>query len=442
MAAGRLREWAARLAGEPRPGRRELRLVLAAMALGIALRLAYVLITHDHTLAGDEPEYHKEGAFAADGKWLWTETFGVEHPSMQKAPGYPVWVGIWYSLLGKDPDKVLVIQALMGFIPVGLTWLLGRRLFAPRVGVAAAFAVAIAPSAWQFDVRLYSEVLATPLLLVILLIVLEREPSWGRALAVGALLGASLLLRPSAVFLFVTVLATWAMVAGWRRGVLRSAAAFAIAVLIVVPWTLRNHSVDPDHLVPISIQDAALYGTFNDDAANDPIRPWGWRAVPASVEDIRNGPPLSDGEFRARLRQKGLDYIEEHPSSVPKAFFWNGIVRVWGLQRPARVIDPADVDGRDRTIATLAYVSWALMLPFALAGLWLARRRRALLVPLLLTFLAVSVVYTSDGGTRYRQPLEPLLAVFAASAAFTAADALRRRRGGAPEDEPGVTIAA
>ena len=412
--------------------RRERLPLLAAAGLAIALRLAYVLITQDHRLAGDEPEYHKEGVFAADGKWLWTETFGVEHESMQKAPAYPVWVGGWYTLLGKNPDRVLAIQALMGFIPVVLTWLLGRRLFSPRVGVAAAFVVAVAPSAWQFDVRLYSEVLATPLILVLLLIVLERAASRPRTIAVGALLGLSLLIRPSSVFLFATVVVTWVMVSGWRRGLLHSAAAIGIAVLLVVPWTLRNRAVDPDHLVPISIQDAALYGTFNDDAASDPKRPWGWRALPSSVDDIRSGPPLTDGEFRAALRKKGFDYIEEHPWSVPKAFFWNGIVRVWGLQRPERVIEPADADGRERTIATLAYIDYVLILPFAVAGFWLARRRRALVVPLLLTAVAVSVVYTSDGGTRYRQPIEPLMAVFASSAAFAGRDALRRRRAGGP----------
>ena len=37
-------------------GRRELVLLLAALGLGVALRLAYVLSTHDHTLAGGEPE--------------------------------------------------------------------------------------------------------------------------------------------------------------------------------------------------------------------------------------------------------------------------------------------------------------------------------------------------------------------------------------------------
>jgi 4-amino-4-deoxy-L-arabinose transferase-like glycosyltransferase len=418
-----------RAAGEPVPGRREVWLVVAAMAVAVAFRLLYVLVTQDHTLGGDEPEYHKEGRLAADeGKWLWTETFGVEHESMQKAPAYPLWVGAWYSLLGTDPDKVLIVQALLGFVPAGLTWLLGRRLFSPRVGVAAAFVVAIAPTAWQYDVRLYSEVLATPLFLVLLLVVLEREPSRRRTIAVGVLLSASLYIRPSAVLVVAAIAAAWVLAAGWRRGLLHTTAAVAIAALLVVPWTLRNRSVDPDHLVPISIQDAALYGTFNEEAANDDERPYAWRPVPAQYRDLLSGPPLSDGEFRAELRERAFDYIENHPESIPKAFFWNGITRNWDLRRPKRAIDPGAVDGRDRTIATLGYFSYWLILPLALAGLWLVRRRRTLVVPLLATALALSVVYTSDGGTRYRAPLEPVLAILACSAAFAARDAMAARR--------------
>jgi 4-amino-4-deoxy-L-arabinose transferase-like glycosyltransferase len=399
------------------------------MALAVAVRLAYVLLTQEN-LRGDEPEYHREGVFAADGRWLWTETFGVEHESLQKAPAYPVWVGVWYTALGVNPERLIVVQSLIAFVPVGLTWLLGRRLFAPRVGLAAAFVVALAPNVWQFDVQVYSEVLATPLILAVLLVVLERDVTWRRTLLVGVLVAVSLYVRPSSVFLFATVVVAWAIAAGWRRGLLHTTAAALVAVLLVVPWTLRNRSVEPDYFVPISIQDAALYGTFNDEAANDDDQPWGWRPVPAEYRDVLLGPPLSDGEFRDVLRKRAFDFIEEHPESVPQAFFWNGITRNWDIRRPRNAIDPADVDGRERTIATLSYWSYWVIFPLALAGLWLARRRRALVLPLLVTALALSVVYTSDGGTRYRAPLEPVLAVFACSAVLAATDALRRRRAG------------
>jgi len=52
----------------------------------------------------------------------------------------------------------------------------------------------------------------------------------------------------------------------------------------------------------------------------------------------------------------------------------------------------------------------------ALAGLWRRRRRRELVWPVLALALAASIVFTIDSGTRYRAPLEPLIAVLACSA--------------------------
>jgi hypothetical protein len=282
---------------------------------------------------------------------------------------------------------------------------------------------------WQYDVRLYSEVIATPLTLVAILVLLEQPVSWRRTAVAGVLIALNLYIRPTAAFLFATAAACWVLAAGWRRGLQHTGVAVLLAAVLVAPWTLRNHSVDRDHLVLISIQDSAGYGTFNDDAANDPVWPWAWRPVPSSFRDVLAGPPLGDGEFHEIARRRILDYIGEHPFSVVEAFFWNGLSRTWDVRRPARGIDPARTDGRDRTIATLSYWSYWLVMPFALAGLWLSRRRLGVVVPLLLTALALSVLCTSVGGTRFRAPFEPVLAVFACVAVFAALDRLPQRRG-------------
>jgi 4-amino-4-deoxy-L-arabinose transferase-like glycosyltransferase len=428
MAGGEIRARVRRVVGEPQPDRRELILVACAVALAIVIRLAYVVITRGHLLAGDEPEYNQEGHLATQGHWLWTQTFGVDHPSMQKAPAYPLWAGFWYTLLGPSPDRVLAVQALTAWAPVGLTWLLGRRLFSARTGVAAAFLVAVAPNVWQYDVRLYSEVIATPLTLIVLFVLLEQAVSWRRTVAVGALIALNLYVRPTAGFLVATAATCWVLSRGWRRGLAHAGAAVFVAALLVAPLTLRNHSVDRRHLVLISIQDTAGYGTFNDDAAHDPVWPWAWRPVPSSFRDVLNGPPLGDGEFHEIARRRIFDYIGRHPSSVVKAFFWNGLSRTWDVRRPARAIDPARTDGRDRTIATLSYWSYWLIMPFALAGLWLNRRRVGVVIPLLVTALVLSALCTSVGGTRFRAPFEPVLAVFACCSGLAALDRLAKRR--------------
>lgn len=427
--SGRLVGWT----GAPRPGRRELAWVLAAMALALIARLAYVLATRGPALAGDEVSYHQTAVLATQGHWFWTECcFGIAHPSLQKAPGYPAWLSLWYVLVGPRPDVVMAIQALLAPVTIALTWLLGRRLFSPGVGVAAAFVAAIAPNVWQYDVRLYSEVLATPLTLLVLLLVLDRGVDHRRVLAVGALLGVALLVRPSSVLLFAGVLVAWWVVAGARRGIAYTAAAAVVAALVVAPWTVRNLIVEPDRFTPISIQSSAAFGTFNEDAASDPVWPYKWRPDTPVTRDLLAGPPLDDAALADALDAATRAYIADNPLSVPQAFFWNGITRLWDLRRPQRVIDSASFEGRGRGIATAALIGYWVMAPFALAALWQARRRTALVAPLLAVALAASVVYTADGGTRYRAVLEPVIVVLACASAASAAARVRGRRMGWP----------
>lgn len=420
-------------AGEPRTDRREIAWVLAAMALAVIARLAYVLATSGHVLAGDEIGYHQTAILATQGNWFWTECcFGIPHESLQKAPGYPAWLSFWYVLLGPRPDVVMGIQALLAPFTIGLTWLLGRRLFSPAVGVAAAFVAAIAPNVWQYDVLLYSEVLATPLTLLVLLLVLDRGVDHRRVLAVGALLGVALLVRPSSVLLFAGVLVAWWVVAGARRGITYTAAAAGVAALVVAPWAVRNLIVEPDRFTPISIQSSAAFGTFNEEAASDPVWPYKWRPDTPVARELLAGPPLDDAALAEALDAATRAYIADHPLSVPQAFFWNGVSRLWDLRRPQRAIDSARFEGRGRAIATAALIGYWVMVPFALAALWQARRRTALVAPLLAVALAASVVYTADGGTRYRAPLEPVIVVLACASTASAAARLRARRIGSP----------
>lgn len=426
---GRMPSWA----GEPPPARRELAWVLAAMALAVIARLAYVVATRGHVLAGDEIGYHQTAVLATQGHWFWTECcFGVPHESLQKAPGYPAWLSLWYVVLGPRPDVVMGIQALLAPLTIGLTWLLGRRLFSPVVGVAAAFVAAIAPNVWQYDVLLYSEVLATPLTLLLALLVLDRGVDRRRVLAVGALLGVALLVRPSSVFLFAGVLVAWWVVAGARRGIAYTAAAAGVAALVVAPWTVRNLMVEPDRFTPISIQSSAAFGTFNEDAASDPVWPYKWRPDTPVTRKLLAGPPLDDAALADALDAATRAYIVDHPLSVPQAFWWNGVSRLWDVRRPQRAIDTAAFEGRGRAIATAALIGYWAMAPLALVALWQARRRTALVAPLLAVALAASVVYTADGGTRYRAPLEPVIVVLACASAASAAARLRARRMGSP----------
>jgi 4-amino-4-deoxy-L-arabinose transferase-like glycosyltransferase len=398
----------------------------AAVGLGVVVRVAYALATHDQPLAGDELEYHQQGVFFTHGHWWWSTTpFGVAHPSLGKAPVYPLWVGALYSVGGIHPGWVKGVQVVFGVAVIVLTWLLARRLFGPRAATAAAFLVAVYPMAFQFEELLYSEAIATPLLLAVLLLAWTRVPTARRAALTGAVLGVAMLTRPSFAVLGAGILVAWIALAGWRRGIALTALAGVFAALVIAPWTLRNHHVDGG-FVPISFQDAALYGTFNDDAAHDKVHPWAWRPVPRGYLNVLER-PTSDHAFGARLRKLGTDYIRAHPSSVLKAFYWNGINRTFDVRTPPSAQYEAPFEGRVGWFSKLGAWCYVFVALAALAGLWRHRARRGVVLSVLALFLATAIAYTGDGGTRYRAPLEPLFAVLAV-AAFVSPAAARRSR--------------
>jgi hypothetical protein len=311
----------------------------------------------------------------------------------------------------------MLLQVLVfGPLTIALTWALGRRLFGPWVGNAAAFVAALHPFVWQFEARLFAEALAVPLTLGILLLVLDRRPPMRAIVAAGALAGVLILVKPSALTILAAIVA--AVLVGWglRQGISRAAIALGVCVLVIAPWTIRNYA-EFDSFLPLSVQDAGIYGVFNDEAAHDDDHPWRWR--PSNARDaplFDPAHPLDDDELRNELRENAVDYIKDHPSSVPKAFVWNGVLRFWDVRDPDETLFEVKFQGRSRTLTWIGLVVWWILLPLGLIGLWLARRRLGISVPLAAMFILASFVYIANSGTRYRAPFEPVFAILACSA--------------------------
>lgn len=394
----------------------------AAIAVGVAVRVAYVLATRHDPLVGDQGEYDLEGRFIAAGRWFWTTTpFGHARATEWKAPLYPLWVGGWYSLVGVHAGVVRLVQAVaIGPLSIVLTGLLGLRLFGPRVALASAWVFALYPNAWQWEERLFSESLATPLTAAVLIAVLPERPLHRRrAIVVGLLLGVSLLLRPTAIMLVPCIALAWWMGARLRLGTAYLALTAVVAILCVAPWTIRN-AVVSDGFIPISLQDMSAYGTFNSESAHDPVYPYGWRVSPRPLRPFltKVAPHLSDFELRARLQREATDYIKAHPFSVVEAFYWNGLTRTWDIRSPARILDEVRSEGRTRAVAIAGVALYWVLLPLALYGLWLLRTRKRVLIPILALALSASVILATDAVTRYRAPLEPLIVVLACAGAL------------------------
>ena len=152
--------------------------------------------------------------------------------------GYSFWLSLWYRVFGSHLWVAPVSNAVVG----ALTVLAVHRLALPSLGIwRARFAAACAafhPGLVLYTAVVMSEPLAAMLLLVSLwALKLERPRHLGLILA-GALLGASVLVRPSSL---VALPLYWFMFEGvWRRRLRTCVALTTLCFAAILPWTWRN----------------------------------------------------------------------------------------------------------------------------------------------------------------------------------------------------------
>jgi hypothetical protein len=180
---------------------------------------------------------------------------------VSRPPGYPLFLALVYGLIGRSAFAVQLVQALLGALLPVLLFQLGTALYGLRLGVlAGAMAACSAPLAWHCGVVTPDSVSSLLAVAVVTLLWRDRwRPGW-TTLAAGLLMGAATWLRPN-FLLLAAFLSLGLVVASPRR---RAAVPWALgmaaaAVLVVLPVTLRNWRI---------------YGTFVPVSTNMGILLW------------------------------------------------------------------------------------------------------------------------------------------------------------------------
>jgi len=280
---------------------------------------------------------------------------------------------------------------------------------------------------------------------VVLLLVYRfaDRPSLGRAAAVGAVVGVTMLARAElALFLPVTFapMALWARSLTIPARVGRIALAGACALAVLLPWTVHNLTRF-DEPVLISTNDGlTLVGANCDDVygVNDPggIGFWSLRCG----TDLRPRFPADADQsvVSAGYREIGLEYISNHKRLVPKVVAYR-IGRAIGVYAPADMVWLNQGEGRAEWGSWVAMVQWYLLAPAAVAGAVVLRRRRVPIWPLASTAIVVLVTVVAFYGiVRFRLPADVAVVVLAA----VAVDALVRRLRGASGHDPSAGAGA
>ena len=409
------------------------RLLVGAVGLAaFGLRCLYVFQSTDSPFFDfpqvDAKTYTDTAIRLADGQWQ-----GDPEPFWQP-PLYPYFLGLVFWISSPGYYLPRLIQAGLGALNCVLVYLLGRRIFSPSLGLAAAGLAAVYGPFLFFDAEFLPPALALFLDLLLLLSLpwAVAAGRYWRLLVPGLLLGLSALCV-SNILLFVPFVLLWIF---WQRSatisghplpllpqrLLRPLLFLVGALLIIAPVSLRNYLVGHDYVLISSNAGINFYiGNNADYEKTVRIQPGPeWRAL---VARPGNEAGLTQPSQKSRFfLNQGLEFIRQHPGAYVRLLldklhlFWHGY-------EIGRNQDLYYARYFSSLLSLLLWESWiafpfGLLAPLALVGIGLGWKRGiwrqpgpALLLLFLLSYaLSVILFFVS---ARYRLPVVPVLLLFA-----------------------------
>ena len=238
--------------------------VTAAMVAGLLLRLFF--IAHFPFFAGDTKFYEEIAR-----NWLSHGVYGLYAggqliPVDMRMPGYPAFLAAVYAALGQSRESVMVVQAIVDLATCVLIGLIAARLVPEtakrRAMIVAVWIAALCPFTADFSAVMLTEVLATFLTTLTVLILvcifandsmdvslnlLKRRELLGRVgwwLLAGLVAGLGTLVRPETPLVLAAaaaiLIARWRRPADWKKLVLAGLWMTVGLLLALLPWAARN----------------------------------------------------------------------------------------------------------------------------------------------------------------------------------------------------------
>ena len=360
-------------------------------------------------------------------------------------PLFPVYLGV-VSVIGVESvDGHRLAAALLGAATVVVLGLVGRHLLGWRAGLIAAAVGALYPNLWINDFLLQVESLAA-LLIALTIYAAYRyhdRPTVGRIVVLGVLIALATLTRAESLLLyaFVALPLILGAVRSLRERLAHVVLAGLAAIVLVGPWVGWNLSrfeapttlsTGPGPVLSTASCDATYYGNqigfyascFDIDAyaADQGL------TVPEAEAQLR---AFDESERAAAAADQAQGYIRDHLGRLPVVMAAR-VARMWDLYRPGQNVQfNWQLEARGERTSQLALFSYYALVPFAIGGVVVLRRRARPISPLV--GMAVMITITAAwtfGTTRYRIPADVALVV----AAAVGIEALLRRRW--PMEEP------
>ena len=344
-------------------------------------------------------------------------TFGDGAPTAFRVPLYPAFLAA-VTFGQKAFLPIALAQALIGAGTVWCTALLAREMFGSAAAIIAATITALYPYYVVHDTALQETSLYTFLtaLAVLLLLRARRSGSGVTGGCAGLTLGAAVLTRAN-LAPFAVLAPLWLTIPGqcrmvpWRQRWWAALVCAGVLALTVSPWLVRSFLLTGS--VTLSTQTGFFLWLGNN--------PYTFSFYPQESIDrsqraaLEALTPQDRAELEASgandaaedqwFRQKGLEYIREHPwRTIVGGFRKIGAAFGW-LPSPRRSFWP-----------NLLYaLSYGPVMILGLWGMWTGRRNwreHLIFYALFVSFVAVTAVFF--GHSNYRAYLDVYWIVFAA----------------------------
>ncbi len=400
--------------------------LVVVIAATVAVRVAWIAHTARPPVGLIDPTFYRGSALdLAAGRGY---TYLGLRPSAYYPVGYPaalgalVWVAERLGFSGPDHLDGLVglLNVVLAAASVALVFVVARRATEqPRTALLAAALYGLWPNLVFHSSVALSETLFNALVLAALAVLVTGQigpVGRGRLLAVGALIGASALVRPISLLLIPAIALMWTAgePTGWRGSLRRAVLVGAAAVVVVLPWTVRNLVVlDAPVLISSNLGDNLCIG-HHDGASG------GFEIPTACFDDYRG--PEDELRRNRELTGKALRYAVTHPIDeaelvARRAFHTfrddhDGLAAVESYGA-----DPFLDEDHRRWLRVAADGWYTVVVLLGVVGLVMLGRRRDEPIGRLIVASAVAAGIPAllfFGDPRFKVPVVPFLAIGAA----------------------------
>jgi 4-amino-4-deoxy-L-arabinose transferase-like glycosyltransferase len=397
--------------GGPRP--RFVATLAGITLIALLVRLAFHFAYGPERLPfSDGLWYHAQANLLADGHgFIDPFAYAFRGQTLQSAGHPPLFVFVLAAvsfLGGTSVHAHQLTEVALDTLAVATIGLVAREVVGDRAGVIAALLAASYPRLWATEGEVLSESLYAVAIASMLLVAYRfwRHPSSAHALFLGLTAGLAALCRGEGLLLLpmlvLPAVAVARRVQGRRLALLLAAAIGAL--LVLAPWMIYNATRFKE---PVLISTNLGYVVAG---ANCHTSYYGKQTGFWDISCAARPTTGDESQRSAQLRRLGTSYALDHVTRLPVVVAAR-VARVLELYHP----DPFTF-GPSR-VRVLMLGAWYALVPVAIAGAIVLRRRRTTVLPLVATIATVAIgVALTWGSLRFRIPVDVSLIVLAAVA--------------------------